>query len=114
MNKTIVFNDVEMSKKEFYDAKEAISLNLFDVSNIAVNNKVKNNSYTSKYFIGYLNIGYLNGIDEINPLCINLPQMSGYVKYFKNGGKSMPFKIKDESVYIKYSQMWNKIKELLM
>ena len=36
MNKTLVFNDVEMSKKEFYDAKKAIPLNLVDVSNIVV------------------------------------------------------------------------------
>ena len=36
MNKTLVFHDVEMSKKEFYDAKKAIPLNLVDVSNIVV------------------------------------------------------------------------------
>ena len=28
-------------------------------------------------------------IDEISPLCIILPQMSGYIKYFENGGKSV-------------------------
>ena len=28
MNKTLVFNDVEMNKKDFYDAKKALSLNL--------------------------------------------------------------------------------------
>ena len=63
MNKTLVFNDVEMSKNEFYDAKKAIPLNLVHINNIVVNNKVKNNNKTSKYFIGYL-----NGIDEISPL----------------------------------------------
>ena len=39
--------------------------------------------------------------------------MSGYIKYFENGGKNMSFKIEDENVYIKYNQTWNKIKELL-
>ena len=39
--------------------------------------------------------------------------MIGYVKYFENGGKNMLFKIEDEDVYIKYNQMWNKIKKLL-
>ena len=39
--------------------------------------------------------------------------MSSYIKYFENGGKNMSFKIEDESVYIKYNQTWNKIKELL-
>ena len=73
MSKALVFNDVEMSKKEFYDAKKAIPLNLVDVNNIVVSNKVTNNNETSKYLIGYL-----NGINEINPLLIILPQMSGY------------------------------------
>ena len=75
MNKTLVFNDVEMSKKEFYDAEKAISLSLVDINNIAASNKVKNNNDTSNYFIGYL-----NGIDKISPLCIVLPQMSEYIK----------------------------------
>ena len=108
MNKALVFNDVEMSKKEFYDAKKAIPLNLVDVGNIVVSNKVTNNNETSKYFIGYL-----NGINEINPLLIILPQMSGYIKYFENGGKNISFKIKDDNFYVKYTQIWNKIKELL-
>ena len=39
--------------------------------------------------------------------------MSGYIKYFKNRGKNMSFKIEDEDVYIKYNQIWNRIKDLL-
>ena len=39
--------------------------------------------------------------------------MSGYIKYFDNGGKSMSFKIEDESVYFKYTVIWNKIKKSL-
>ena len=46
----------------------------------------------------------------IRPLCIILPQMSGYIKYFDNGRKNMSFKIDDESVYLKYTEIWNKIK----
>ena len=108
MNKTLVFNDVEMTKKDFYNAKKEIPLNLVDINNIVVSNKVKNNNETSKYFIGFL-----NDIDEISPLCIILPQISGYIKYFKNGGKNMSFKIEGDDVYVKYSQIWNKIKEFL-
>ena len=37
----------------------------------------------TKHFIGYLE----NGI--VKPLCIILPQMSGYIKYFENGSKNM-------------------------
>ena len=49
----------------------------------------------------------------VTPLCIILPQMSGWIKYFENGGKNMSFKIEDDSVYLKYNEIWNKIKQLL-
>ena len=39
--------------------------------------------------------------------------MSGYIKYFGNGGKNMSFKIEDESVYFKYTEICNKIKNSL-
>ena len=77
MNKTLVFNDVEVNKKDFYYAKKAIPLNLVDVNNILVSNRVKNINDANKYFIGYL-----HDIDVISPLCVILQQMSGYIKYF--------------------------------
>ena len=49
----------------------------------------------------------------IRPSCIILPQMSGYIKCFDNSGKNMSFKIEDESVYFKYTEIWNKIKNSL-
>ena len=108
MNKPLIFGDIEVSKKSFYDSKKAIKLNLVDVDNVIVSNKVKRNNETSKYSIGYLH--EIN--DSVTPLCIILPLMSCYIKYFENGGKNMLFKIDDESVYVKYNQIWNKIKEL--
>ena len=39
--------------------------------------------------------------------------MSGYIKCFDNGGKNMSFEIEDESVYLKYTEIWNKIKKSL-
>ena len=107
MNK-LVFNDVAVSKKEFYDSKKTIPLNLIDVNKVVVSNKVKGNNETSKYFIGYLSDN-----DSIMPLCIILPQMSGHIKYFEDNGKNMSFKIEDDGVYIKYNSIWNEIKELL-
>ena len=52
-------------------------------------------------------------IDVVTTLCIILPQMSGYIKYFDGGGKNMSFKIDDNSFYFKYNQIWNKIIESL-
>ena len=58
-------------------------------------------------------LGYLHDDDMIKPLCVILPQLSGYIKYFENGGKNMSFKIEQESVYLKYAEIWIKIKSIL-
>ena len=39
--------------------------------------------------------------------------MTGYIKYFKNGGKNMSLAIKDDDVLDKYNETWDKIKEAL-
>ena len=39
--------------------------------------------------------------------------MSGYIKYFENGGKSMSFFIKDDKVWEKYEQIGDVIKNKL-
>ena len=42
-----------------------------------------------------------------------LPQMSGYIKYFENGGKSMSFMLKNDDMLDKYNEIWDKIKVTL-
>ena len=49
----------------------------------------------------------------IRPLCIFLPQMSRYIKYFDDTGKNMSFKIEDDSLLVKYNDNWNKIEKML-
>ena len=102
MNK-LVFGDIEVSKKEFYENKKGIKLK--DV--IVVSNKIKVNDKTTKYYIGYI------VDDNLVPLVLLLPVMSGWIKYFENGGKNMSLKIEDDEVYVKYNSIWNKIKKLL-
>ena len=79
-SKKIKFGDKEVDEKEFYSSKEDILLNSVDLSKIVVSNRCKINDTTYKYFCGYLNN------DVIQPLCVILPQMSGYIKYFDDGG----------------------------
>ena len=64
--------------------------------------------------IKYINIfcGNLNN-DVIKPLCVILPQMNGYIKYFDDGGKNMSFVTDDEKVYEKYNEIWEVIRNLL-
>ena len=92
-----------MSKKQFYESKKGINLRDVNVNNIIVSNKIKGNNETSKVFIGYIMD------DNVVPLCLILLQMSGWIKYFENGGKNMSFKIEKDWVYLKYNEIWGKI-----
>ena len=94
-----------MGKKEFYDDKKAIPLNLVSVDNIAISNKVKNSSGTSKYFVGYL-----SDIDNVIPLCSILPQSSGYTKYFDNGEKKMSVKFEEDQCILNATAYGIKLK----
>ena len=73
--KKIKFGDKKVDKKEFYSSKQAISLDSVDLDKIVVSSKWKINETTCKYLCGYLNN------DVIQPLCVILPQMDGYIKY---------------------------------
>ena len=105
--KKIKFEDKEVDKKEFYLSKQAISLDSVDLDKIVVSNKWKINETTYKYLCGYLNN------DVIQPLCVNLPQMHGYIKYFDDDGKNMTFVTDNEKVYDKYNEIWEVIRKLL-
>ena len=81
-------------------------LDSVDLNKIVVSSRWKLNDTTYKYFCGYLN----NNV--INPLCVILPQMRGYIKCFDNGGKNMSFVTDDKEVYGKYDEIWNVVKSL--
>ena len=102
MNK-LIFGDIEVSKKEFYENKRAVNLKEVEADKIVVSNKIKGNNDISKVFIGYM-----DDINGVVPSCIILPQMSGWIKYFENGGKNMSFQIEDDDVYLKCNEIWNK------
>ena len=103
---TLKFGDNEGNEREFHASKQAIDLNLANTNKIVVSDKFKHSDDGSKCFIGYL-----HDDDVIRPHCIILPQMCGYIKYFDKDGKNMSFKIEGESVYLKYTEIWNKIKK---
>ena len=106
--KKINFWDKEVDKKIFYSSKEAILLDSVDLSKIVVSSRYKINDTTYKFFCGYLNN------NSIKPLCVILPQVDGYIKYFDDGGKNMSFVTDDEKIYDKkYNKKYNKIWEVI-
>ena len=105
--KTLKFNNIRVNKKKFHMSKEPIDLMSVNVDQIVVSDKFKHNNEGFKYFIGY------QEGEIVKPLCIILPQMSGYIKYFEYGSPNMSFFIKDKKVGEKYEQIWDAIKNKL-
>ena len=87
---TLKFDHIVVNKKDFRASKEAIALDLVESSRILVSDKFKHIEDGFKHFIGYLYVD-----DVIRHLCIVLPPISRYIKYFDNGRKSMSFLIED-------------------
>ena len=79
--KTLKFCNSTVNKKEFH------ALNLVDIDKRVVSDKFKHNEKGLKYFIGYTD-------DNIRTLCVILPQISKYIKYFNVEGKISLLKLK--------------------
>ena len=76
MKKLLKFNNIILNKKKFHKSKEPVDLLSVDLDQIVVSYKFKQNGEGFKYFIGYL-----EG-EIVKPLCIILPQISGYRKWW--------------------------------
>ena len=75
--KTLKFNNITVNKKEFHMSEEPIDLMSVNIDQIVVSDKLNHNNNGSRYFIGYL-----EG-EIVKPLCIILPQITEYIKYFE-------------------------------
>ena len=83
--KTLKFKNSKLNKKKFLKSKEPIELMSVIADQIVVSDKFKHNNEGFKYFTGYQEGGI------VKPLCIILPQMTGYIKHFESGGKTCLF-----------------------
>ena len=85
-------------------SKQPIDLELVNIDQIVLPDKFKDSDDGFNYFIGY------KESEIVKPLCIILPQMRGYKKYFENGRKNISFMVKNDDVLDKYNEIWDKIK----
>ena len=107
--KALIFDKQCINKNAFYKNKRPINTDKIEIGRIMLSKK---DSYGKKGSFKYI-IGYINKTDAFPvPLCITLPQMNGYVKYF-NDNKCMNLLIHDEELFKKYSEIWDKISNLL-
>ena len=105
--KALKFNNIKVNKKGFHRSKQAMELDLVDTGKIVVSDRFKHSEEGFKYFIGY------QENEIVKPLCIILPKMNSYIKYFGNDGKNMSFLIKNSEVWEKYEEIWEVIKSKL-
>ena len=83
----------KIKKSTFYKNKRIYSTDDIDVNNILVSKKEPyGNKNSLKYFIGY------NDNDIIRPLCIRLPQMTGYARKFDENA-TMSFIVKNKQLF---------------
>ena len=99
--KILKFDNIRVNKKQFHKSKQPIDL---DVDKIVVSDKFKHSDDGFRYFIDY------KEGEIVKPLCVILPQKTGCIKYFENGGKNMSFVIKDDEMLDKYNEIWDAIK----
>ena len=97
--KSINFDDKKISKSNFYINKKLFNIYDLDVDKVLVPKKESYGTKNSfKYFIEY------NDNDVIRPLCVKLPQMTGYVKHF-DSKKTMSFKASVNKLLKKYTKI---------
>ena len=100
--KNINFDNKGNLKSDFYKKKTVNKKDNADVKKVLVYNEEPYDTKNSfKYFIRY------NDNDFIMPLCIKLPQTTGYVKKFERN-TTMSFKISDKQLLKKYNEIWKK------
>ena len=102
--KNINFNDKKIKKSIFYKNKAINNIEDINVNNILVSKK---ESHCTKNFLKYF-VGY-NDNNIIRPLCIRLPQMTGYARKFDENA-TMSFIVKNKQLLKNYTKIWETIK----
>ena len=90
--KNINFDNKKIKNVIFYKNKKAFQIDDIDVNKILVSKKEPYDTKNAlKYFIGY------NDNDVIRPLCLRLPEMTGYAKKF-NENATMSFRVNNKQL----------------
>lgn len=98
------FGDIEVKKSIFYKSKHPIDIGEVEIEKIISNKILYGKGF--KKFIGYTND------KKVKPLCIILPKISGYAKYFEET-KCINFLIEDDELLEANNKMWQRIRTLM-
>ena len=97
----IYFRENGIIISAFHKNKKPININEVAVERIALSDKKPLSKDSFKYFIGYRHEG--NAFPSA--LCIELPQMNEYAKYFNKNRKYTNHLVKDEKTLRKFKNM---------
>ena len=88
----------------FIKTKKIKSIDDIDVNKILISKKEPYGTKNScKYFIGY------SDNDVIRPLCVKLPQMTGYARKCDENA-TMSFRVDNNQLLKNYNKIWEKVK----
>ena len=94
-------------KIEFYKNKNTLQIDDINVNKILISKKEPCGTKKAlKYFIGY------NHNDAIRPLCLRLPQMTGYARKFDENA-TMSFRANNKQLLKNYNKIWEKVEKLM-
>ena len=97
----------KIKTSNFYKNKKVFQTDCIDVNKVLVSKKKPYGTKNSfKYFIGF------NDNDIIRPLCLRLPQMSGYARKFDENA-TMSFKANNKQLLKNYNKIWEKVEKLM-
>ena len=94
-------------KVTFTKTEKAFQIDDIDVNKILVSKKEPYDTKNAlKYFIGY------NDNNAIRPLCVRLPQMTGYAKKCNENAR-ISFRVNNKQPLRNYNKIWEKIEKLM-
>ena len=102
--KNINFDEKKIKKSDFYKNKKAFQIENIDFNKILVSKKEPYGTKNApNYFIVY------NDNDVIRPLCLRLPQMTGYFKKF-NENATVSFRVNNKQRLKSYNKYGKKLR----
>ena len=105
--KNVNFRDKIIKESDFYKNEKVTRIDDTDANKILIS---KEKPYGTKNSFKYFIRGNDNAV--IRPLCIQFPQMTGYVRKFE-GIAAMSFKIRHKQLLKNYNQIWERAEKLL-
>ena len=108
--KVLIFGEQHINKNASHKSTRPISIDKIEIRKIVLSKKYL---YGKKGLFKYF-IGYINETDTFPvPLCIKLPQMNGYIKYFDSNKKYMNLLVHYKELLKICKAIWDKISSLL-